>query len=323
MMSTGFHWGSPKGTGINEFDSMVKYVPVKKTSMNNKKRRMDELDDEFENDENRQEGMHTGSRKVINPHKYKKSKTPNIIGQLLPVNRLVEVLDHHSLQRLLQDLIQVHPEISGTINKLSPKPTVSHSITLLKEKFECIIAHLPYKCDVESDYSYLRIKPYLNEFLNCLSDFILHFLPPVEMDVIVTLSFLDLITDLVRELPNFSNSEFQYTKSMAYEQIANTWLIAMNAHSHDEESSNAEVTPEAENSIKLIKIIEDMNLEEKVMKYNDSSLGKFKLVLDFIRSQREIKDKLDHMLNNNGSSLLSDLITVDYSNFSITAKSSH
>ena len=32
-----------------------------------------------------------------------------------------------------------------------------------------IISHLPYKCDVESDYSYLRIKPHLQEFYHqCL-----------------------------------------------------------------------------------------------------------------------------------------------------------
>ena len=39
-------------------------------------------------------------------------------------------------------------------------------------------------------------------------------------------------TKLVYNLPNFTNQEFQYTKSSALEQIANCWLIVL---SQDEE----------------------------------------------------------------------------------------
>ncbi|ABN64548.1 predicted protein, partial [Scheffersomyces stipitis CBS 6054] len=248
--------------------------------------------------------------------KFKKSKTPKILGQTLPISRLIEVLDHKPLQNLLLDLVNMHPEIGNTINKLSPKPTVHNSINLLKEKFDDILSHLPYKCDVESDYSYLRVKPYLTEFLNCLSDFILNFLPPIEVNIVHSLTFLDLITFMIHELPNFTNSEFQYTRMMAYEQIGNTWLI-----SPPEDSAT-------ENSIKLVKVVQHLGLVEKLSKHNELGHGKFKLALDLIKSEIDQVEMFNHALSGaqngaNSGGVLGDLITVDYSNFSITARTSH
>lgn len=275
----------------------------------------------------------------------KRLRTPKIIGQKLPVDRLIEVLDRSSLQGLLQTLVEMHPEVSNTVDKISPKPSLSSCIELIKEKYDSIIKHLPYKCDVESDYSYLRVKPHLSEFFNCLSDIILSYLPPIESNLSVSLRLLDEITGIVGSLPNFTSSEFHYTKQMAYEQIANTWLIVLNHLTHIDDLSNSfsgshidsttntsstSVTTTAtlpqsnlDGPIQLSKIVHELGLEDKLLKYDTMSNGRFKNVIDFIKSEIENYESFHHTLHNNRRGLLSDLITVDYSSYSLAAKTSH
>ncbi|KAL6449578.1 STS1 Tethering factor for nuclear proteasome STS1 [Candida maltosa Xu316] len=262
-------------------------------------------------------------RRYIHPStstttKFKKSKTPKISGQPLPLPRLIESLDKLKLQKVIEDLITIHPEIQSTLINISPKPTLHDSLTLLKEKFDMIISHLPYKCDVESDYSYLRIKqPHLQEFFSCVSDFILNYLPPLETNMIHSLSFLHEITNLIHDLPNFTNQEFQYTKSTAYEQIANCWLIVLSQTDDDEALKKND-----END--LIKIISELNVVEKVHKHDDVSFNKFQKVIDYCNHKLEQHELIMNENNSNGAvpSSLSDLITVDYSKYSIANTSS-
>ncbi|ODV79194.1 tethering factor for nuclear proteasome STS1 [Suhomyces tanzawaensis NRRL Y-17324] len=364
MVSAGFQWGikppapsfGSSATSTSDFHIDVpRYTPsihpvdaASTNESNIKKRRL--LDDEsnatvaVSSPPFASESQYKFSqRKVhsqVSSNKFKKSKTPKILGQTLPVTRLIEVLDQKALQNLLLDLVQIHPEIASTIHNRSPKPTVQNSLLLLKEKFQNIISHLPYKCDIESDYSYLRVKSHLNEFLNCLSDFILHFLPPIETNTPNSLIFLDHITDLIHELPNFTNNEFQYTRQLAYEQIANAWFIVLNQKIQYEGSESQsdsysglvsiENFEDPENSLKLIKIIEDLNLQEKLEKHNEQSNGKFKVILEFIKSEINLVEMFNNAMNNlnNGadgspSNVFGDLITVDYSKFSISARTSH
>ena len=304
-----------------------------------KKRRFEEADGRI--------GKHIGSIKQHNTlagPKYKRTRTPKISGQKLPVSRLVEVLDRESLQNLLQTLFQQNPEIINTVDRVSPKPGVKECVELLKQKFDCIMAHLPYKCDMESDYSYMRVKPYLNEFLNCLSDFILNFLPPTEQNCFISFKFLDESSELIHKLPNFSNSEFQYTKLMAYEQLTNTWLIVINHCLKCDDSFNphggnavspgdvavpsspspvsSSTTQHSECNVRLVKIVNSLNLREKLVRHNSASRGKFKVVIECIDTEIENYERFNHTLNN-GNGVLSDLITVDYSNFSLAARTSH
>lgn len=335
MMSTGFSWGakpldSASNDDSNTHTSIPRYTLVVRPVARKRK-----LHDE----ESKVHKPASNNRRFHAPARHKKTKTPRIVGQPLPIHRLIEVLDHKSLQTLLEDLVKIHPETANTIHKLSPKPCTKSSIALIREKFDNIINHLPYKCDVESDYSYLRVKPHINEFLNCLSDFILNLLPPIETNISRSVEFLDMITNLIHELPNFTNHEFQYTRSMAYEQISNTWLIVLSQrfdHPLDDDSidsafvSNSTPSSPPSNSsntssanLELIKIIEDMNLQSCLEKHNNTSLGKFKLVIDFIKSELDNYEQLSQSLNGGPTNILNDLITVDYSNFAITARTSH
>ncbi|RLV87200.1 Tethering factor for nuclear proteasome STS1 [Meyerozyma sp. JA9] len=245
----------------------------------------------------------------------KRIKTPRIIGQALPVSRVVEVLDHRSLQQLLTKLLSIHPEVATTINKLSPRTELKDCLETLRERFDEIINHLPYKCDVESDYSYLRVKPHLNEFLSCLSDLTLSFLPPIETNTIQSLTFLDYVTTLIHQLPNFANTEFQYTKVQAYDQLANTWIIAFNHSLNEDDCQEVASTKDAkvESLSKIVKMIEDNDLINKLEKHNELSQGKFRMVIELVKATVDNYQSLSDSLG--AKSLLGDMFTVDYSNF--------
>lgn len=341
MMSTGFSWGSKPLSETSETPlnvSVPRYSPVLKTltpssninTTNNhisKKRRHHDEESKSKSTNTHRKHLHSSSASFT---KHKKPKTLKILGSPLPVSRLIEALDHKGLQNLLDTLVKTDPEIALTVQKLSIKPTIKNSIELIKEKFENIHSHFPYKCDTESDYSYLRIKPHLSEFLNCASDFILNILPPIETNISVSIEVLDTITNLIHDLPHFSNNEFQYTKSMAYEQIANTWLIVLSQRLQDD--TNSQVYEESgelassnyESSVEIVKIIEELNLQHVLDTHNEKSMGKFKMVIDFMKSELDNYEQINQSLNNGGSpNLINDLITVDYSNFSLSARTSH
>lgn len=351
-MSTGFSWGSkplsesvetnPLNASVPRYSPTLKSLTQPSSNINTthnhiskKRKHHDEEAKSKSNNIHRKNltpSLPSSSSSASSlPFKHKKPKTLRISGTPLPVSRLIEALDHKSLQNLLDNLIKTDPELAFTIQKLSPKPTLKSSIQLIKEKFENINSHFPYKCDTESDYSYLRIKPHLTEFLNCASDFILNILPPIETNISVSIEFLDIITNLIHDLPNFSNNEFQYTKLMAYEQIANTWLIVLSQRFQQDDASSqvhdesAELSSSNyESSAELIKIIEELNLQEVVQTHDEKSMGKFKLVIDFIKSELDNYEQINQSLNNGTSSnSINDLITVDYSNFSLSARTSH
>lgn len=258
----------------------------------------------------------------------KRTKTPRILGQNLPINRLIEVLDKEALQELLQRVVALHPETGLTVSRIAPKSSEESCIGLMKTKFSNIMDHLPYKCDVESDYSYIRIKSYLTEFLNCLSDFVLTLLPPMDTSLSHACAMLDVITEMIHELPNFTNNEFQYTRNTAYEQIANLWLIVLTtAASHNDEAEpvcdDSGIAASNARSFEFIKTIQEFSLQDRLEKHNELSMGRYSSVIEFVKSEMEALEKVHHSLNNNGRPLLSDLISVDYSNYSIAARSTH
>lgn len=238
---------------------------------------------------------------------------------------MVEVLDRKALQELLQSVINVHPEVAQTVSRIAPRPTLKQAVDLMKLKAEAIIAHLPYKCDSESDYSYIRIKPHLMEFLHTLSDFILNLLPPMELNLLHACQMLDEITSLMHGLPNFTNNEFQYTRATAYEQIANLWFIVLAHHNGDDSADVADdfnAANNVESLVEFAKTIQELDLVKKLEKHNEISRGKFHKVEEYVKSALDAHEQMDRTLNGSGS-ILNDLITVDYSNYSISARTSH
>lgn len=216
----------------------------------------------------------------------------------------METLDKQALQQLIHTLVSTHPELASTIDRVAESPSVKSQVDLVRSKKQDIIDNLPYKCDVESDYSYMRVKPYLSEFLSTVLDFILAVLPPMDVALSQACILLDEVTQMIHELPAFTNNEFQYSRNMAYEQIASSWQVLL-----------AE-GPASD----LCKVIRETHLIANLEMHDSVAQGKFASVLEFARAELAASETRDTLPG--GPSILSDLITMDYSNYSIAAHSS-
>lgn len=226
---------------------------------------------------------------------HKRSRVQRIIGQPLPTNRIIEVLDKKNLQHLLTNLINLHPEITHDVYRCAPKPTVSGSIDVLSNKIDVIINNLPYKVDASSEYSYMRVKPLIEDFLNALSDYTLHFLPPVETQPSNSLDFLDQATDLLHKLPNFTKLSNNYFKELAYEQLSHTWCICLKEFIKN---------PSTTNNAGLLLLINN-NWEMKLKKHNEESNNKLESVVEFFKDEISWLD--DELNEKDGPSKLANL----------------
>lgn len=151
----------------------------------------------------------------------KKQKNPNqIFGQKLPLHRIIETLDKENLQKLINNLVTENPELTSKIIESSPDVTINDALSELKRKLDLILINIPYKVEETSDYSFLRVKPFVDDFFQSLSDYSLHFIPPVENDLTISLSFLKrFLSEIFYKLPKFSAVEFKYFHNLTVEKF--------------------------------------------------------------------------------------------------------
>ncbi|KAH3684374.1 hypothetical protein WICPIJ_004650 [Wickerhamomyces pijperi] len=220
-------------------------------------------------------------RKPVRKSSMKKSRSINRIqGQQLPPSRLIESLDHESLQKLLNSLISTHPEITESLYKCAPRPTVASCIEILQSKVELIISQLPYKVDAGSEYAYLRVKPYIDDFLHALSDYTLNFLTPVETTPANSLDFLDQATALLHKLPTFNKASDNYFSDMAYEQLGHTWLDSLK-----------EFIKSTEDDGSGIYVLINQGWEARLRGHSEGSRGRLSNVNEWFANEvRELQD---------------------------------
>ncbi|ODQ79912.1 hypothetical protein BABINDRAFT_176068 [Babjeviella inositovora NRRL Y-12698] len=269
MMSSGFSWGmkstQPAALVPAQDSSTANWHKAMLTkSAPRPKRRYD--DGESEHGSSR-----THLPLVRRISQFKKSRTPYVRGQQLPIHRLIEVMSKEDLQSMVMQIIHKRPELAQEVVDIAPKPSVTNSLTILSNKLTGILNSLPYKVDPSSNYAFLRIKPSLDDFYEALSDYTLSYLPPVEVNHIVTLEFLEAITSFLHKLPNWSNPEFNYSKLLAYEQISNTWLMIIRSF--------------VEKASTNLMFLLNENYEAKISKHSELSQGKFDPVLEYLRSE--------------------------------------
>lgn len=232
--------------------------------------------------------------KPESPLRQKRSRTTRIVGQSLPVHRIIETLDHKALQELLQHAVANNPVVAQTVAKLAPKPSPKDALALMRAKCAAVADNVPYKVDAGSDYSYTRVKPYLTEFLATLSDFILDMLPPIEVEMVAACTMLDAITDMIHGLPDFANAEFQYTRAVAYEQLASLWVMVLDG-----------------DRVAAARAAAELDLQSRLQKHDDIAGGKFAPALEVVKA-----------LGSDQTSVFGDLITVDYTGY-LLARTTH
>jgi protein Cut8 len=150
-----------------------------------------------------------------------------ISGRHLPISRVVESLDRKGLQNLIEAICQSHPYLVSELTGLAPKVTVTTSVENLKNHLHAVYSALPYKGDQRGDYAYLRVRPHVEEFLSALSDYTVNFLPPQESQPSNSLEFLDIATELLNQLPEWSNPLNNHHRNMAYQDLSTAWTVAI------------------------------------------------------------------------------------------------
>ncbi|KOG98899.1 Sts1p [Saccharomyces eubayanus] len=152
-----------------------------------------------------------------------------IRGQPLPLQRGMELMSKEQLQQLLVDLMTKHPEIQQSVHTriTGLDFSIQKCLDVLKQKSEAVYQSIPYNRSYESnkldDYAFVRMKPQILEFLNCLVDFILDNIPPRLENLHASLKFLDICTELVIKLPRFELASNNYYYDKCIEQLSHVW----------------------------------------------------------------------------------------------------
>ncbi|KAK9469845.1 Cut8 six-helix bundle-domain-containing protein [Lipomyces arxii] len=156
----------------------------------------------------------------------KRART-EIIGRPLPLSRQLESLDAQTLKSIICALADKHSYLSEEISSMAPTPTVSASLELLSRSLDRVSTSFPYKGDAAGDYAYLRVRPHITEFLDTVSDYTPHFLPPREQQIGNCLQFLDGVTTLVHRLPEWRAEANNAMKHSAYDELARAWSLVV------------------------------------------------------------------------------------------------
>ncbi|RMZ88343.1 hypothetical protein DV736_g4420, partial [Chaetothyriales sp. CBS 134916] len=157
----------------------------------------------------------------------RKRARPNSIGRPLSVDRLLETLDKDSLRTILASVCSRNADIKEQVVLLSPRPSIESTLQVLRQYYDKLIAAFPLDPNPHSDYCYDRVRPQRQALLDALADFTPQFLPPNESQSAVSLEYLDGITQIVHDLPEWDTAQYNVAKQNAYEEISGAWTAVV------------------------------------------------------------------------------------------------
>lgn len=157
----------------------------------------------------------------------KKSRANELHGRPLSLPRLLETLDAQSLRSVLQTICERHPDIGTEVVSSAPRPSVDSTLKVLEEYQERLKDAFPFGGNAGSDYAYNRVKQPLTELIDALADYTPHYLPPNETQANVSLSYLDSVTKVVHELPDWDSQSHKHHKDNAYDEISRAWALVI------------------------------------------------------------------------------------------------
>lgn len=220
--------------------------------------------------------------------KEKKPKSDKIIGQPLPIDRMIDTLNKQDLSDLITRLIDSRPDITADVMRLSPKLSVEDCVRCLKEKVDEIEGNLPYKVDPVSEYAFLRVKCLCFGFFQSLSDYILNFLPPVNNGTVDILDFLTkFLLEVLYKLPAFENGEFKYYFNLTIDKINHIYVDSLSKFIQEKQAN--------------IYILLDGGWSKDIQEINRLNNGEFTRVCNFLEST--MKDYQDQQTLQDGNKL--------------------
>ena len=160
------------------------------------------------------------------PYQHKRSRTEPL-GRPLSLPRLLETLDAPSLRGVLSQLCDRNPTIATEVSAISPRPSVTSALSVLKSYEESLQSTFPFGGSHTSDYAYNRVRHSLLQLLDALADYVPHFLPPNEPQVSQSLNFLDGATEIIHRLPEWQSWQHNMHRQEAYEEVCKAWVVAI------------------------------------------------------------------------------------------------
>jgi protein Cut8 len=144
-----------------------------------------------------------------------------------PVERLLETLDKDQLSSVLTSLIERNPELTRDVVRISPRPSVQSTLQVLRQYYNRLINAFPLDPNPKSDYCYDRVRPQWRALLDALTDFTPPFLPPHEPQTSVSFEYLDNVTQVIHDMPEWDTPQYNRAKHDAYEEISRAWTAAI------------------------------------------------------------------------------------------------
>ncbi|EXJ58712.1 hypothetical protein A1O7_06141 [Cladophialophora yegresii CBS 114405] len=160
---------------------------------------------------------------ALTPTSRKRARPNLVVGRPLTVERLLETLDKDSMTSVLKTLCDRHPSLREEIVQVSPRPSIQSTLQILRQYYNRLMNAFPLERNLRSDYCYDRVRPQWNELLDALTDFTPHFLPPNEQQSSTSLEYLNAVTQVIHDLPEWDNPQHNIAKQNAYEEISKAW----------------------------------------------------------------------------------------------------
>ncbi|KAI0999669.1 Tethering factor for nuclear proteasome sts1 [Podosphaera aphanis] len=165
------------------------------------------------------------SRSLLRPPK--KLKATDISGRPIAVHRLLETLDATALRSVLQTICESHPTIGSEVVSSAPRPSIEAVAEVLVRYQKKLQDAFPYGGNSGSDYAFNRVKQHLIGLIDALTDFTPYYLPPNENQSTTSLSYLDMVTKVVHDLPEWDSKSHQHYKDNAYYDLSKAWVLVV------------------------------------------------------------------------------------------------
>ena len=170
--------------------------------------------------------VHARLPHTLTPSSRKRTK-PNLAGRPLSLDRLLETLDKDAMRTVIQSLVDRNPDLRDEIVSFSPRPSIASTLQVLRQYYDELLRAFPLDPNPRSDYSYDRVRPQWQALLNALADFTPHFLPPNEQQSSTSLTYLDGVTQIIHDLPQWDNPQHNFARQNAYEEISRAWATVI------------------------------------------------------------------------------------------------
>lgn len=157
----------------------------------------------------------------------KRTRTGQAIGRPLALPRLLETLSADEMRLLLQNVADQHPELQQEIVTKAPRPSIESTLSVLSKYEEAFREAFPLGNRPTSDYSYNRVRQHLLQLIDALRDYTPHFLPPQEMQTMLSLTYLESVTNIIHRLPDWDSFGHQRHKNEAYDEIGKAWALVI------------------------------------------------------------------------------------------------